>query len=211
MTAEVISYLLSQKNEKERLQSLMVLQCAPFLKGIKLSGLLCVRCFDESAILEILEGTEIDYMPLGGVKNKVRVFLYRKAQLQEYLLQEEIRCFLRKNGYQDAVLEHVLERLDMRMEIYLERGGSFPHEIGVLLGYPVWDVEQFIKYGGKGEQLTGYWKVYRNVQEAQMKFCLYDMAKQCVLREYLCGKSVRKIALQNRSFSWYNRTCKRRS
>ena len=32
MTAEVISYLLSQENEKEYLQSQMVLQCAPFLK-----------------------------------------------------------------------------------------------------------------------------------------------------------------------------------
>lgn len=37
MTAEVISYLLSQENEKEYLQSQMILQCAPFLKRIKIA------------------------------------------------------------------------------------------------------------------------------------------------------------------------------
>ncbi|MBS6521136.1 MAG: hypothetical protein KH359_10965 [Clostridiales bacterium] len=61
MTAEVISYLLSQENEKEYLQSQMVLQCAPFLKRIKIAGMFCAKCFDEKICVEVLNNTDICY------------------------------------------------------------------------------------------------------------------------------------------------------
>lgn len=40
---------------------------------------------------------------------------------------------------------------------------DFPHEMGILLGYPVEDVEGFIINNGKNELYTGYWKVYDNL------------------------------------------------
>ena len=52
--------------------------------------------------------------------------------------------------------------------------------------------------------MCGYWKVYSNIKKAQLQFLMYDMAKVHAVNEYLCGRSVWKIALQNNCFSWYN-------
>ena len=38
----------------------------------------------------------------------------------------------------------------------MEEKGAFPHEIGLLLGYPVEDVLGFIRYQGKNYLYTGY-------------------------------------------------------
>ena len=39
MPVEVISYLLSERDREQRLRSQLVLQCAPFLKGIKAAAI----------------------------------------------------------------------------------------------------------------------------------------------------------------------------
>ena len=89
-------------------------------------------------------------------------------------------------------MENCLNLLRMRLECYLQKEQLFPHEIGVFLGYPPEDVKAFIKQNGKGAVLCGYWKVYSNIKKVH------------AVNEYLCGKSVWKIALQNNCFSWYN-------
>ena len=47
---------------------------------------------------------------------------------------------------------------------------SFPHEIGVILGYPLEDVKGYMENGGQKCLLNGYWKVYNNPEEAKRKF-----------------------------------------
>ena len=60
---------------------------------------------------------------------------------------------------------------------------SFPHEIGIFLGYPAEDVRGFVENGGCNYKLCGCWKVYGSVESARRKFAAYD---RC--REYLCGR-----------------------
>lgn len=204
MTAEVISYLLSQENEKEYLQSQMVLQCAPFLKRIKIAGMFCAKCFDEKICVEVLNNTDICYKLLYKVQGGFQVFLYRKEEFQTYLRRTEVRKFLIAYGYDCEHMENCLNLLGMRLKCYLQKEQLFPHEIGVFLGYPPEDVKAFIKQNGKRAVLCGYWKVYSNIKKAQLQFLMYDMAKVHAVNEYLCGRSVWKIALQNNCFSWYN-------
>lgn len=40
---------------------------------------------------------------------------------------------------------------------------QFPHEMGLLLGYPIEDVVGFMEHSGKEYLYSGYWKVYENV------------------------------------------------
>ena len=47
-----------------------------------------------------------------------------------------------------------------------------PHEIGVFLGYPIWDVKGFIDNKGKDFKYCGTWKVYNNTDYAKIYFRL---------------------------------------
>lgn len=72
------------------------------------------------------------------------LYLYRTSTLFQELQREEVRAFLRQWGYQRFSLEEALAHLRERVAA----AGSFPHEIGVFLGYPLSDVQEFIRSAG---------------------------------------------------------------
>ncbi|MBO6176103.1 MAG: DUF3793 family protein [Treponema sp.] len=53
---------------------------------------------------------------------------------------------------------------------------TFPHEVGLFLGYPLEDVLAFERYGGRGCKYTGCWSVYGDVESACRKMNEY---KRC--------------------------------
>lgn len=59
---------------------------------------------------------------------------------------------------------------------------GFPHEIGIFLGYPIWDVEGFITNKGQNYKLCGYWKVYEDIPGALARFQEYDKLKNDAIR-----------------------------
>ena len=56
------------------------------------------------------------------------------------------------------------------MKLTCRKGKRFPHEIGVLLGYPAEDVKGFVVNEGKNYLYSGYWKVYGDLSEAKQLF-----------------------------------------
>ena len=54
---------------------------------------------------------------------------------------------------------------------------EFPHEIGLLLGYPFEDVIGFIENEGRNYLYSGYWKVYKNKEEKCKLFNLYNQTR----------------------------------
>ena len=62
----------------------------------------------------------------------------------------------------------------------MQKGKDFPHEIGVLLGYPAEDVKGFVVNEGKNYLYSGYWKVYGDLSEAKQLFYKFDRAKELV-------------------------------
>jgi len=75
----------------------------------------------------------------------------------------------------------------------MKKDGAFPHEMGLLLGYPVDDVMGFIENRGKNFSHTGYWKVYSNPLEAITLFERYNQAKKIVIKMVSQGVSIRDI------------------
>lgn len=49
---------------------------------------------------------------------------------------------------------------------------------GILLGYPIEDVEGFMEQKGKNYLYSGYWKVYSDVSAKKKLFAQYENAKE---------------------------------
>ena len=187
MPTEVLSYYLKNKDRKVRLGFQVILQCAPFLKGLKVSGLISMENESYSELEEMFSGMEINFYKLSCSEGKCLVLFYRPKELEEYM---------------ESNIEEMLAHLSERICECTAQGIGFPHEIGAFLGYPTADVQSFIEKEGRDFIMTGYWKVYSNPEKARMIFHEYDRAKVCAVNEYLDGKNIREIALNQRK--WRN-------
>ena len=194
MSKEVVSYMLSGMDNMKSLQVQLILQCAPFLKGIKIACILNITEENSRELYEILEGTGIKFKILTRNHGKCLVLLYRRESFSRYLKRTDVREFLGSYGFEDVEPEKMLERLSKRVCQYSDGEICFPHEIGAFLDYPIDDVKCFIEKDGKDSLFSGYWKVYNNPGRAKMIFWAYDKAKTSAVNEYLIGKSIRDIA-----------------
>jgi hypothetical protein len=85
------------------------------------------------------------------------VLLYSPKTLSEALAGEEAQELLKALGYErphaaDACLEELSRRF---------KSDSFPHEIGLFLGYPAEDVRGFVEKRQDCHRIPGArWKVY---------------------------------------------------
>lgn len=162
------------------------LQCAPLLTGIKLSNLLHVRSDQKEEVLRLFEHSPISCQILYEWNNRVSILLYRKEALVMYLRQTRVKEAMEQFGYCDMQLEAILAMVSERNQAYVEGKMEYPHEIGLLLGYPPEDVTGFIEHEGRDYVLSGYWKVYGDPIRAARIFRAYDRARDAVIR--LAGK-----------------------
>lgn len=193
MPTEVLSYYLKNKDRKVRLGFQVILQCAPFLKGLKVSGLISMENESYSELEEMFSGMEINFYKLSCSEGKCLVLFYRPDELEAHVNEAPARELIVQYGYREMNLQQMLERLTGRVKECSEKGMEFPHEIGVFLGYPIEDVKGFIEKEGRESLMTGYWKVYSDPNGARMIFKEYDRAKECAVNEFLDGKSIREI------------------
>ena len=101
----------------------------------------------------------------------VLILFYRAADLAASLQKASAKDLLVECGYRvDDSLMDKLEFLRLRMRLRK----TFPHEIGLFLGYPPEDVRGFIENSGRGFVCSGYWKVYSNEEAARELFAEYS-------------------------------------
>ena len=198
MPTEVISYYLKNEDRLVRLGFQVALQCAPVLKGIKISCLISMDARLCPGLPEILMGTDLKYHCLSCSQGKCLVLFYRPDELEQYLKRADVSQLAQEYGYKKEPAEKMLERLSQRVKDFSEKGMGFPHEIVMFLGYPVADIRGFIENEGRKYLMIGYWKVYSNLSQARMIFKEYDRAKECAVQEYLTGKSIREISMKKK-------------
>ena len=95
--------------------------------------------------------------------------------------------------YVEIQLGRVLSIFQMRYRAYMNGSKIFPHEMGLLLGYPVEDVTGFMVHGGKNSLYSGYWKVYADVAKKLEIFKRFEMAKEMLIRLVSSGVSMEEI------------------
>lgn len=195
MSAETMLHFLNNCTPEEKFGFRVVTQCAPVLKGVKISNLITMKPGGWRKIRAYLKKSRIICIPLYADAEKEVLFLYRYEQLERHLKNREVREFLRGCGYESFEVASVLVRLRRRYRLYAGISKEFPHELGVLLGYPVGDVQGFIDNRGENSLTSRYWKVYQNPKEAERIFDLYDRVKEQALKEIMCGQPLSHVAV----------------
>lgn len=174
----------------------LAFHCAPALAGIKPSSLIsCNRDQFPSLDQELdflnqqLNPAGIYFRPVCRCKNKVLLLVYRASRLKRHLQEHAAYAYLQQEGYPVHSLEAALEHLENK----LTNRVTFPHELGIFLGYPPEDVEGFRRDEGKNCKLCGYWKVYGDENHARELFAKFTRCRQVVYSQVVGGKSIVQI------------------
>ncbi len=170
-------------------------QCAPLLTGIKISNILITSSSNKEKVMEIFCNSSIWYKEIYRENGRTTFFLYNPKKLMEYLQRPEIKRLMSALGYKNIDIESVLEVFSSRFCEYMRERELFPHEMGLLLGYPIADVVGFIEQKGKNSLYSGYWKVYSDLQGAHNTFDQYRSAKETVMQLVTEGISIKRIVM----------------
>lgn len=171
---------------------------APTLARLKVASLfslvsprwetLYAEAIELSALLRP-KGLALRIIPAGG--DRALCYLYRERQLADTLRGAREAAFLRSSGYRSLCVQDALNTLCCR----LARGGEFPHEVGLFLGYPLSDVIAFIQNKGRGCVCCGCWKCYGDAREAERVFARYDKCTEVYRRLYRAGRTLRELTV----------------
>lgn len=181
------------------LENSVIEHCAPTLAGIKSGNLFRYRFTTKEDVLRELEKINSELNVRGVYLEVVRweeeamlIYTYRKSHLERELRQDGVLELLGEYGYPDGEVKNCLEHLKKRLCQY----DSFPHEIGVFLGYPLEDVKGFISHKGKECKYSGLWKVYSNELETRK---LFEKIKKCTLiysEMFANGRSISQMTVK---------------
>lgn len=185
MTQEV--FKIVQEMDPQDIELQLAMQCAPLIAGLKISNLLILPDCYEGLVGTILTKTGISYYRLLKTREKITFLLFRREQLAEFLERAEVRETFIKEGYQRFWLGGILRNFQLRYQAYMDGKMGFPHEMGLLLGYPVEDVRGFVENEGKNFLYSGYWKVYDNMEEKISLFQKFEYARDHLVRLVYTG------------------------
>lgn len=100
---------------------------------------------------------------------------FDRRKVVDRLEQYEIRNFFRALGYCTSSAGAIFLELLRRCRIQ----DSFPHEIGILLGYPLKDVAGFMRDASSCSMVPyGLWRICGNVAESRTEMDRFRMAEE---------------------------------
>jgi hypothetical protein len=171
----------------------LALQCAPVISGIKISNLLTIPAKSLRELSVVLKKTELSFRILYPGRERLVILIFREAKLREYLAREEVMAFIYKSGYETSDISKIFPVFVKRYVRYMELKQDFPHELGLFLGYPIEDVEGFIKENGKNYLYSGYWKVYKDTELKIRLFKDYERVQTEIVRLLYEGLDIMDI------------------
>jgi hypothetical protein len=180
MSTEIIRIFRSM-NQKE-INTQLALQCAPLLTRNKISNLFIVDKAEKNKVIKLFAKSPISIYVLYQTDKKVTFLLYRREELECYLQNSRVKAFMISLGYTEFGIERILRELKAKYTAHMNVKDEFPHELGLILEYPVTDVCAFIENQGKNSLYVGYWKVYSDLPIALSIFEKYDRAKEVLIR-----------------------------
>ncbi len=188
---EKVNYL-NKCNKKEKLAFSLVSTCAPVIKGLTISNTLTVKQGEFKVIESMLKDSPLKCFLLHEGKTEI-VLITRINKLQDHLKQNEVANYLLEFGYKDVSVDYVIEKLYSRFSSFYIGEQVFPHELGLILSYPIDDIKGFIKNNGKKELACKYWKVYSNLDESLKKFEAFDKAIETCIYQIVNGYKLKDI------------------
>lgn len=188
--------ILKQMSMEESINQVEVelaMQCAPLITGMKISNLFSIGLDDYKAMYDILENSGISVYQMGLLDGRVLFLLYQENQLASYLSRKDVAELLTGFGYDNVTPDCILDTCRRRYQKYMLEKKDFPHELGLILGYPPEDVEGFVSQQGKNSLYTGYWKVYKDLEAKKALFDRFEYAKESLIHLLSCGIGMKEI------------------
>lgn len=181
-----------------RLDSYLVSYCAPTLAGLKPGSLFRYPLSTNNNFHRevahcraLLWDRGIRIALFSAPCGDPLVLVYRKQALTQALGDPRAREILIQAGYPGKNLRDDLDFLKRRIKTC----SSFPHEIGLFLGYPPEDVDGFIRHKGRCCKYCGCWKVYGDADHAKQQFARFQKCSAVYRRCYKSGFSVRRLTV----------------
>lgn len=178
-------HLLASRFPDERacLASFLALEGAEVIEGIKPGNLVNIANRKRSCGRNpyelwhshreiLLAGTELQARVLLDRGSSLLLYLYRADLLREILDRPPVAAILGKCGY-EAVDDPAAALTQLQSRVAM---GSFPHEIGIFLGYPLKDVLAFMGCINLPYACQGPWKIYGKPEQSLE---LADRYRQC--------------------------------
>ena len=163
---------------------------APVVLGVKPASLLAFWSVELKEYEAVTSRLGIQSVILDEYHGKSYVLFYDRELLLRTMESSGSKEVLKIFGYDGMELEPLIHRVSLRLQkCHRRKEAEFPHEIGIMLGYPHLDVLGYIKHHGKEALYDGYWKVYDDVAKAKEIFLQYDIAKK-VLLQYVITHSL---------------------
>ncbi len=120
----------------------------------------------------------INYLLLKKTERSVLLLCYSQHNLENHLKHKGIQVLLKKVGYNPQLtLDQSLEQLAYKAR----HNRSFPHEIGLFIGYPPKDVAAFMGVINLPFTCQGPWKIFGNPASS---LCLADHYRSYRTRMY---------------------------
>ena len=181
---------LVKEMEYKDLELQFILQCAPVIAGLKISNLLTLPINELGKLRILLEDTSLSFRTVFAGEKRAAVLVYRKEELFNYLSEDEISSFLTELGYKSLNRSEMFPVFIRRYIKYMRDKKKFPHELGILLGYPIEDVKGFMENEGRDFLYCGYWKIYKNPEPKIKLFERFEKVQTDMVRLLHGGKSV---------------------
>lgn len=184
---------------QNKFERYLIEQCAPTLAGIKVGNLFRYTTADNEDINDILsfwnnilteKGVRLYLMKeksSGGL-----IYVFRPDLLSKLLSDKNINLFLNNRGYAKC---HNPDTYIRQLQCHFYNSSSFPHEIGIFLGYPLHDVQGFIDNKGKNFRLCGSWKVYGEQHLAEKLFARYRRCVDIYKTKFENGTDILKLTI----------------
>lgn len=173
--------------------------CAPTLAGLKTANLFVCDYDDRATLMdeiraynERLRKKGLAMVPVRIRDGRAHIYIYRPAKLACDLGCAHAKKILAHYGYDATKPGQCVARLGQRLADY----DTFPHEIGLFLGYPPEDVEGFIRNKGCGGKCIGCWKVYGDAENAQKCFDRFKKCTRIYKDMHQKGKTIDQLAVR---------------
>lgn len=128
----------------------------------------------------------------------VMIFIYDFLWIRKILGDFFVQFYLAGKDYfspwdTTRTLRQLIDRLKGNV--------SFPHEVGIFLGYPIEDVISFEENHGKFCKYCGYWKSYCNPEDARECCDRYRQCSQMCMQWFDEGYSIPQIIKKYKKFT----------
>lgn len=176
----------------------LIRNCAPTLAKLKTANLFSCPYKNKLEVVEALCGLNrklsrkgLRILPLRFSEDKALIYLYRPNLLAADLRHSEAIRILNPMGYNCANSEQCLAHLARK----LRTQETFPHEIGLFLGYPPGDVCGFMENRPCSCKCVGCWKVYTDEAGAKRKFDQYRKCTKIYCQQWAKGIDIERLTV----------------